>query len=551
MLHSILYFVLGLVIFNVGYYSRAEAAVAQSKRSLLGVISGKVTIHGKGRAGILVVLRPADPGSQPGPLLKAKSDEDGNYRLSGIAPGRWFVIPFAPAFAIGGSAAKLIVVAAGENVAGIDFNLSGGGVITGRVTDVDGRPLIEERLNVIPADSPLSGMPTAYTDQPRAFLTDDRGVYRIFGLAAGRYKISVGQPEKSGVVTTTRRAYQQTFYPDTNNPAKATIIKLTEAGEVSRIDITVSRPLQGFSATGQIVDGETGKPVPGRRWGLARLSGALNANFYPPIYPSDNKGEFKIEGLLPGRYAAFVQPDQDFPAYSEPVQFEVLDKDVDGLVIKTQPGATLSGKVVIEGIQDKAFFANLSQMRLNVYVYAPATGFPNWHSAAINPDGSFQIRGLQPGTASINTVSSQNSGLVRNLLILQTERYGIEQSRGIEIKANDLIDGLTVLIAYGTGVVRGEVRYENGILPPGSRVMVKVTRTDKVNPLTGAEIDVRGHFQIERLPPGTYWLDVDAYLPSGRRGPPSLRQQVNVAGGVTEITLTLDLNPTPPPNTRP
>jgi hypothetical protein len=75
---------------------------------------------------------------------------------------------------------------------------------------------------------------------------------------------------------------------------------------------------------------------------------------------------------------------------------------------------------------------------------------------------------------------------------------------------------------------------------------VTVTRTDKVNPLTGTEVDTRGgHFQIERLPPGSYWLDVDAYLPAGRRGPPSVRQQINVAGGVTEITLTLDLNPTP------
>ena len=375
---------------------------------------------------------------------------------------------------------------------------------------------------------------------PRASQTDDRGVYRIFGLAAGRYKIAVGQPEKSGVVTTTRRAYQQTFYPDTTNPAKATVVEVTEGGEVSHIDITVSRALQSFSATGQIVDGETGKPVPGRRWGLARMTDNWNANFYPTNYPSNNKGEFKIEGLLPGRYAVFVQPDQDVPAYSEPVQFEVLDKDIDGLVIKTLPGATLSGKVVIEGIQDKAFFAKLSQMRLNVYVYAAASGFPSWHSAAINSDGSFQIRGLQPGTASINTVSSPDSSLVKNLLILQTERFGIEQPRGIEMKANDQIDGLTVLVAYGTGVVRGEVRYENGILPAGSRVMVKVTRTDKVNPLTGAEVDARGHFQIERLPPGSYWLDVDAYLPLlGEEGRLPMRQQINVAGGVTEVTFTL------------
>ena len=62
----------------------------------------------------------------------------------------------------------MIVVAAGESVDGIDFALVGGGVITGRVTDSDGRPLIEERLNLIPADSPKPGVTTAYTDDAQS-----------------------------------------------------------------------------------------------------------------------------------------------------------------------------------------------------------------------------------------------------------------------------------------------------------------------------------------------------------------------------------------------
>lgn len=546
MFHPILYLTLGLVFCNIGFHLREDA---QETKSLVGTISGKVTVHGKGRAGIVVGLRSADPGFQPGPLLKSTSDEDGNYRLGGVNPGRWLVIPIAPAFVVGNhsfeSTGKMVLVAAGESIDSIDFALVGGGVITGRVTDSDGRPLIEERITLIPVDAPKPGVTSAGTDELRASQTDDRGVYRIFGLAASRYKLAVGQPENSGLVTTTRRAYQQTFYPNATNPAKATVVEVTEGGEASHIDITVGRTLQGFSASGQIVDGETGKPVPGRRWGLAKMTDNRDSNFYNTHYPSNNKGEFKIEDLLPGRYAVFLQPDQDVPAYSEPVPFEVLDKDIEGLIIKILPGTTLSGRVVIEGIQDKAFFAKLSQMRLNVYVYSSATGLPNWHSAAINPDGSFQIGGLQPGTASINTVSSQDSTLVKNLLILHTDRYGIEQPHGIEMKANDQIEGLTVVVAYGTGVIRGEVRYENGILPSGSRVLVRVTRTDKVNQLTGTEVDARGHFQIERLPPGSYWLDVDANLPPGHRRPPSVRQQVNVAGGVTEITFTLDLNPTP------
>jgi protocatechuate 3,4-dioxygenase beta subunit len=416
MIHPTRYLVIVALVFcHSASFSRAAAQVVQKKKSLTGTISGRVTIHGKGRAGIMLSL--SDAASLQGQLAKATTNDNGDYRLIGIAPGHWVVTPIAPAFVVVDysfeSIGKTVVVAAGESVDGIDFALARGGVITGKVTDADGRPLIEERLTLIPADRGPGLLPKNPYD-PRTLLTDDRGVYRIFGLAAGRYKIAVGQPQKSGMVATARRAYQQTFHPDTTEPAKATIVEVAEGGEAAHIDITVGRALQSFSASGQIVDGETGEPVPGRRWGLARMTDNRDTNFYPAAYPSNNKGEFKIEGLLPGRYAVFVQPDQDVPAYSESVQFEVLDRDIDGLVIKTLPGATLSGRVVIEGIQDKAFFARLSQMRLNIYVYSPATAFPNWHSAAINPDGSFHIGGLQPGTASINTVSSRDPSLVKN-----------------------------------------------------------------------------------------------------------------------------------------
>ena len=60
-------------------------------------------------------------------------------------------------------------------------------------------------------------------------------------------------------------------------------------------------------------------------------------------------GEFTIEGLLPGRYAVFVQPVADGDAFSEPVPFEIVDKNIEGLVIKTATGASLTGRVVIEG----------------------------------------------------------------------------------------------------------------------------------------------------------------------------------------------------------
>jgi hypothetical protein len=101
--------------------------------------------------------------------------------------------------------------------------------------------------------------------------------------------------------------------------------------------------------------------------------------------------------------------------------------------------------------------------------------------------------------------------------------------------------------------VSGELKYVNGSPPAGIHVQLRVTRTDKIAPLTATEADARGRFRIERLPPGSYWLDVNAYLPSAYwKPPPSVRQQFNIANGsVNEITITLDLSSEPAPNQRP
>src|SRR5688500_17622401 len=131
MLNPTLYLILALVFCNAGFRSPAEEQVAQAKTSVAGTISGKVTVGGKGRAGIVVGLRAAEPGSEPAPRVQATSDADGNYRLGGVAPGRWLVIPMAPAFVVAnnsfGSKGKMILVAGDESIDDVDFALVAGG----------------------------------------------------------------------------------------------------------------------------------------------------------------------------------------------------------------------------------------------------------------------------------------------------------------------------------------------------------------------------------------------------------------------------------------
>ena len=92
------------------------------------------------------------------------------------------------------------------------FHVVQAGVITGKVSDAEGKPVVEERLNLMAVDSTNQHVRSQMLD----FRTDDRGVYRIFGLPAGRYKVAVGQDSQMGAFVggRGRRPYKLTFHPD-------------------------------------------------------------------------------------------------------------------------------------------------------------------------------------------------------------------------------------------------------------------------------------------------------------------------------------------------
>ncbi|HVQ36027.1 MAG TPA: hypothetical protein VMS31_00745, partial [Pyrinomonadaceae bacterium] len=201
-----------------------------------GSISGRVTVKGKGKGGIVVGARTGELGQQIGTLRKAISDGDGNYRVTDLPAGTYQVTPVALAFLISdinpmSRQGKSVILTEGENVDDIDFSMLRGGVITGRVAHADGRPVIDERINITLAEqtNPATG-PTQFGTQIQ---TDDRGIYRVFGLPAGRYKVSIGQGPDTfpGGNIPGRRAYERVYYPDVTNASEARVVELGEGSE--------------------------------------------------------------------------------------------------------------------------------------------------------------------------------------------------------------------------------------------------------------------------------------------------------------------------------
>jgi protocatechuate 3,4-dioxygenase beta subunit len=533
-------------------FSTAVAQTAQKQGT--GIITGRVTLSGKSVAGVGVVLLPAERMMERSTVARSATDYEGRYRLTNVPAGRYSVMAVAPALVAQsedtyGDAGKMVTIAEGETVEKIDFTLVKGGVITGRVTDGDGAPVIGEHVHLNLIDNSTNqgqGRRRGFSNSnPMMYETDDRGVYRLYGLAPGRYTISIGESTELGSVrfgAGGRGYYTRTFHPDVTEEAKATIIEIGEGTEATNVDISVGRKAKSFTATGRVVD-ESGQPVVGARVGngaVMKDGNRMGGFGWGSI--TDAKGGFRLDGLLPGRYAAFVwnEGESSMGSYSDTVTFEITEGNVSGLELKMHSGASISGVAVIEGATDRTTLAKLSQLSLSVNVESEGLAAPNYALIKIAPDGSFRLTGLRPGKARIYLATYPP---IPGFTLARIEREGVLQ-REIEIQPGAQITGIRAVIEYGSGSVRGLVKVENGTLPESVRMVVYATRRgEQAGPPTrGAQIDSRGRFVIEGMSSGDYELTLQTFLIGTQRRLAPVKQNVTVVNGVeTEVTMTLDL----------
>jgi len=534
----------------------AQAVSKQAVKAPRGSISGKVTIKEKSAPGVVVSLRKSDSTNPFEQTQKGTTDQDGFYRIRNVPPGSYEVTPSAPAFVaadVKDPKSKNVLVGEDENVDNINFVLVRGGVITGKITDADGRPVIQQQVNIFRAE--MFEQQQQQGQMRQAFpsgggQTDDRGIYRVFGLMPGRYKVGVGRSDD--VFTQSfgglRSTYKQVFHPDVSDQAKATVIEVGEGTEATGIDIALGRTLQTYTASGRAVDGEKGLPVPNIRLALTRYSGE-RSEFVNTFVTTNTQGDFIIEGLIPGKYGIFLLPNQNAGMRVETTTFDILDQDLTGLSVKLVQGASVSGVVVVDG-DNKAGIAKLPELQMRAYVTNPGTGaaggLGSSTSSPIAPDGSFLLTGLPAGMMNFMLSALNNPFPVRGFNVIRIERDGVPLSRNLEVKEGEQVTGIRVVLAYGNATLRGVISLENGVLPIGARFFIRITKSGQnLSNLRPPQVDARGHFLIEGLPAGTY--EVHASVAGVPGIPPQgVMREVSVQDGViTDMAITIEM-PTPP-----
>lgn len=532
--------VLLLVFFSSAAAQTREANTAPTSSAS---ISGRVLLDDKPAATITVVLwfsRGDSPFNRP--LAKAVTDEDGRFRLDRLKAGEYQVATKAPGFILQSrdeayGRGVILTVEEGEVIEGLNLTLRRGGVITGRVTDTNGAPVVETYVRISKLNEKGQAGNSYYTDTDQ-FSTDDRGIYRIYGLPAGRYRVGVGDvPGDMMRTSEVGGYYRRTYYPDATDESQATIVELTEGGVASDIDITVGVKAKTYVASGHVVEADTGKRVPGVRFGYGVVE--ENREMWTMMELRTNaRGEFRLEGMPPGRYQAHVPKDEAPGLYSEPVAFDVKDADVRDLVIKLHRGASVSGTVVIEGASD----VTLSQyFPLSIHAYTiGGVNDPIFFRPTIAADGAFRATSLTPGKVLI---SMHGGG--GKVFLKRVEHSGATVTDGFEVKAGEQVTGVRVILVAGTGLIRGQIVAESGALPEGFRASVMVGAAgDSPNRFSVfPQVNERGRFTVENVPEGEYEITVYVIPPPGSNTKPGsqIKQTVSVKGvGETQVTVTLN-----------
>jgi molybdopterin-binding protein len=526
-----------------------QAQVSSAAKPSTGVISGRVTTGGESAPGVAIILQSFDSHPVKSPLPRTITNEQGNYRLAGVPEGRYVVMPIAPAFVVAsgpdsdkagtgmssglGLSGFVLTLARGDVVEGIDFALDAGGVITGQVTNDAGRPAVALMIDCqrVNEQGQVEGGLSS------RFETDDRGVYRIYGLPTGKYQVSVSGLDRSG-----SKPYLRTFHPDTTDQKRATVVAVTAGTVSSGIDIHLRHPQLTYVITGRLMDQESGQPVSGvviSVWGEGRQTHAT----------TNSSGSFKIENSVSGSYELKITTTslQTQGYYSDALTVQVNDADVTDVEISAIHGVSVRGNVIIQGSsKDPAIINAWSQSQSAMTAWNGQPGVRGSDRAAgvalIMPDGRFEFTGLRPARLELSP-----SSLPPGFTFLRIEHDGLPVRDGLTISAGERVTGVRVIVTYGAGSIRGQIKVEGGVLPTRMNWLLTIRRADGDGELSSQMIDARGTFWVKDLAPGLYEITAEAdyrEIPgvTPTPYPAPIKQTVAVENkSETQILLVLDL----------
>jgi hypothetical protein len=493
----------------------ASTLAARSGSHTNGTITGRVvgaSPHAL-RAATVSVGVAGDDRSEPRTVAVAP---DGTFVADGLAPRAYRVWATAPGYV---TEAALLAERhfVGEKVT---VRLVKGAVITGRVTDSDGTPVVALAVRAIRVRE-FDGRP-ANSAAILADSTDDEGVYRIFGLGEGTYVVAAGGGDQSAFYEPDAFSRDApTYYPSSSRASAAEVV--ARAGEeATGIDIRY-RAEAGHSVAGTVVLADPRL----RGWCdvalLARPGGSSVATFNANAQGAGTRFEFS--GVGDGDYelvAAFGDTEMRGRSAAQPVT--VRGADVAGVRLAVEPLGVVSGSVVLPppaktdpcgASPSRSVEEIVLALTRAEAAFRPSSELSAERLVQPDSDGAFAAKELDAGTYCVSVrlpdPALYVAAIVREAEKGKTPKPSDVAGEGVALAAGKAISGLRVVIARGAAALSGRVI----AMPTGTPARVALVPAEPESAADALryfeiETDAAGDFAFENLPPGRYYVAAHA-----------------------------------------
>ena len=476
-------------------------------------------------------------------LRPVTSDADGNFELTSLRPGAYTISASSPGYVLSDQDSK------GFYRPGDTANLTlvKGGVITGKVTNSSGDPVVGAVVRAIKTresdDTParVRGSVGSQISESLAVLlgpykTDDRGIYRIYGLAPGYYQVAAGGRTGQEFSLGGANAYDgdaPTYYPSTTIETAAEVT-LAAGAEASNIDIRY-RENRGHSIGGTI--SVSGGPAPQViSVLLTRANGVVEAT----AVVMSGRNHFGFDSVLDGEYLVTAMGSSGNPimaagsegitaSVSQPRRVTVRAADVSGITLVVEPLGSIAGRTVLEQLQDakqKAACKDIRPVPIEGTVLSarderketlvdPMSGpLGGFKDTTPNDKGEFVISLLRPGVHRLEVELPAAHLYVKAITLPQpdTNAKPIDAAKsGVKLKSGDKIKGLVVSLAEGAAGLAGKVVIDTDNKPPPAKMRVHLVpaepeTADEALRYFEVETAVDGSFSLTSVAPGKYWI---------------------------------------------
>jgi len=440
--------------------------------------------------------------------IATKTTADGHFELKNVPAAQYHLSVMKNGFVTQkygqrkpGDPGSLMTLRAKERKTELSFKMIRAGVISGKILDEDGEPM----MNVS-----VSALRQSYREGKKEFgaetwaQTDDLGEYRLFGLPAGQYFVSaemqhygtvVGDREYSGAdKNSPEKGYAKTFYPGSPDIGRASSIFVKAGEEIPSTDILMTQSVV-YRVRGKVVYPFAHKAKDDTQIEVARRGNRLSWDFMRNQGAIKPDGTFEIPEMPTGEYTLTVMFFDQDKLYSTEQDIEVAGADLDGINLTLSPGTSIRGIVQWEG---KPSTEGVASVMLQSPTAAASWGV----QAHIEDNNRFTLKSVPEGTFRVDV-----RGLGPDCYVKQIT-YGETVITDNLLHLKGAAGDLQIIVSSKGARVDGLVTNDESLPVAGVWVVAvpDEARRSEDDSYGAVTSDQYGHYALRGLKPGAYKL---------------------------------------------